>query len=79
MTEGDEKLTPATPQDLADSLAFALRFDGRKRVRASSEVMASITAEHLVEHLERCGFVFIKRPYSGARTSLSRGPSKGCA
>jgi hypothetical protein len=77
MTEGDEKLTPATPQDLADSLAFALRFDGRKRFRTSGEAMARITAEHLVEHLEQSGFVFMKRPYIGARMSLSRGPSKG--
>jgi len=26
-----EKLTPADPEDLAASLAFALRFEGRKR------------------------------------------------
>jgi hypothetical protein len=26
-----ERLTPAAPEDLADALAFALRFDGRRR------------------------------------------------
>jgi len=30
MTEPDPKLTLATPDDLANSLSFALRFDGRK-------------------------------------------------
>jgi hypothetical protein len=32
MPDPAEKLTPATPPDLADALAFALRFEGRKRV-----------------------------------------------
>jgi hypothetical protein len=27
----DEKLTPADPDDLASALAFALKFEGRKR------------------------------------------------
>ncbi len=31
MTEPPDRLTPATPDDLADALAFALRFDGRRR------------------------------------------------
>ena len=75
MADSEEKLTPVTPRDFADALAFALRFDGRKRFRSGSEAMASITAGHLVRHLERCGFVFMKRPYADARTSLSRGPS----
>ena len=77
MADSEEKLTPVTPRDFADALAFALRFDGRKRFRSGSEAMASITAGHLVRHLERCGFVFMKRPCAGARTSLSRGPNKG--
>jgi hypothetical protein len=28
MTEPEQKLTPATPDDLAESLSFALRFEG---------------------------------------------------
>jgi hypothetical protein len=28
MTESDQKLTPAEPDDLANSLSFALRFEG---------------------------------------------------
>lgn len=57
-----ERLTPADPRDLADALAFALRFVGRKRVHQADEYMAAITAERLVRHLERAGFVVMKRP-----------------
>ena len=36
--------------DLADALTFALRFQGRKRVRNADEIMAEIVARRLVEH-----------------------------
>jgi hypothetical protein len=36
----DDKLTPADPQDLADSIAFALRFSGRKRVHDADAFMS---------------------------------------
>lgn len=61
MQEAD-RLTPADPRDLADALAFALRFEGRKRVHQADEYMAAITAERLVRHLERAGFVVMKKP-----------------
>jgi hypothetical protein len=48
-------LTPATPQDLANALSFALRFDGRKRFRVSSEYMAGIIAKHVLEYLATPG------------------------
>jgi hypothetical protein len=41
----DDKLTPADPQDLADSVAFALLFSGSKRVHDSDTSMARIAAE----------------------------------
>jgi hypothetical protein len=62
MPDALDKLTPADPRDLADALAFALRFHGRKRVHQADEYMAAITAERLVEHLERAGFVVMKKP-----------------
>ena len=34
-----------------DSLAFALRYEGRKRVNHADETMARITADRLVRHL----------------------------
>ena len=61
----DARLTPATPEDLADALAFALRFNGRKRVHSADEIMSAIVAKRLVEHLERSGFVVMKRPPIG--------------
>ncbi len=66
----DENLTPATA---SDALAFALRFQGRKRVHNADEVMSVIVAERLVEHLERCGFVIMKKPPLCGGGALGRG------
>jgi len=41
---------------LALALATALRQPGRKRVHTADEVMARITAERLVQHLEQSGY-----------------------
>ena len=61
----DEKLSPAEPQDLAESIAFALLFSGRKRVHDSDKYMAAIVADRVVRHLEGAGFVVMKRPPVG--------------
>lgn len=58
----DRPLTPADLDDVQQSLAFALRFQGRKRIHSADEAMARIIAERLVEHLRRSGFVIMKRP-----------------
>jgi hypothetical protein len=67
-----DRLTPATPEDLADALAFALRFDGRKRKHDAGEFMAAIVAKRLVEHLERSGFVIMKKPPIGGNAPAER-------
>jgi hypothetical protein len=59
------KLSPAEPQDLAESIAFALLFSSRKRVHDSDKYMAAIVADRVVRHLERAGFVVMKRPPIG--------------
>ncbi len=41
----------------AAALAYALRYQGRKRVHNADEIMSEIVAKRLVEHLERAGFV----------------------
>ena len=56
------ELRPATPEEIAEALSFALRFDGRKPFPQSSSLMAQITAAHLVQHLQRCGFLLMKSP-----------------
>ena len=71
----EDKLKPAEPGDLAESIAFALCFSGRKRVHDSETFTARIAADRIVRHLERSGFVVMKKPPSvgggdnpGART-----------
>ena len=45
MPDPADNLTPADPSDLAESIAFALRFEGRKRKHDAAEYMAAIAAE----------------------------------
>jgi hypothetical protein len=70
------ELRPATPEEVAEALSFALRFDGRKPFAQSSSLMAQITAVHLVEHLQRCGFRLMKAPDAVApSTSMHARPA----
>ena len=73
MPDAADKLTRADPRDLADALAYALRYQGRKRVHSADEIMAEIVAKRLVEHLERSGFVVMKHPVIGGSAALGRG------
>jgi hypothetical protein len=67
-------LRPATPEELAFALAFALQFEGRKRVRHADDAMARITADRLVKHLQRSGFVVMKAPPAAASTNAGHMP-----
>lgn len=58
----DLTLTPADPAAVAQSLAYASRYSGGKRVRDADDIMARIAAERLFEHLKVCGFVVMKKP-----------------
>jgi hypothetical protein len=71
-----DHLAHADPRDLADALAFALRFHGRKRVHNADEIMAEIVAARLVEHLKQAGFVFMKKPPEIGAAALGRGFEK---
>jgi hypothetical protein len=71
----DPRLTPAVAEDVEEALAFALRFDGRKRAHGGDELMARITAERLVKHLARSGFVVMRKPPSSDLSQLQRGPN----
>lgn len=64
-------LCPATAEEIEESLAFALRFKGRKRADVAGPLVAKIAAEHLRRHLEASGFVVMKRP-TGAVPSTTR-------
>ena len=78
MTDDDKRtLHPATPAEVEDSLSFALRYAGRKRVHTADDVMARVTAERLLRHLEQSGFVVLKRPATPApSTSGHKHPHK---
>ncbi len=73
MTSPADSLAPASPDDLASALAFALRFHGRKRTHNADEIMAEIVAKRLVEHLERAGFVVMRRAPIAGGAALARG------
>jgi hypothetical protein len=66
-----DNLTPTDPTDLANALAFALRFQGRKRFHNADEIMAEIVAKRLVDHLERAGFVIMKKPPALGHSAIS--------
>jgi hypothetical protein len=55
-------LRPVTADEIVDALSFALRYQGRKRVHRADDMMARITAERIVQHLEASGFVLMKGP-----------------
>ena len=67
-------LRPASTDEIADALSFALRYEGRKRVHHADDAMARITADRLVRHLERSGFVLMKRPPDTAPTTAIMPP-----
>lgn len=69
-------LRTATPDELAETLAFALQYDGRRRVHHAEDMMARITADRLVAHLEAAGFVVMRKPPAGAPRA-SRMPKAG--
>ena len=77
MNEDDKPgLRPATAREIEESLSFALRYAGRRRVHHADEIMARITAERLVQHLEKSGYVLMRRPDAAApSTSSHRHPN----
>ena len=77
MSDDDKlDLRPATAQEIEESLSFALRYAGRRRVHHADDVMARITAERLVQHLEQSGYVLMRRPDKAApSTSGHRHPN----
>ena len=73
MTEPDPKLTVAQPDDVADTLSFALRHEGRKSQHDSDKLNADIVAKRLVRHLDRAGYVVMKKSPLGGHSQIARG------
>ncbi len=57
----DDELHPAAPEDILETLSMALRFNDQGHVFSSHQFMADITAKHLVEQLDRRGFIMMQR------------------
>ena len=64
---------PAEPDDLVDSLSFALRFEGRKSQHDSDRLNADIVAKRLVRYLDKAGYVVMKKPPVGGHDQVARG------
>lgn len=58
---GDRRLVAAEPLEVADSLAYAMRFDecGKAR-RTGVEYLAKVAAEQLVRQLAAIGFIVMR-------------------
>ena len=57
-------MVPATGEEVAEVLAYALLHDerGKPRRGAAWEVAAAVLAEQLAAHLERANMVVVKKP-----------------
>jgi hypothetical protein len=69
MPDDPDNLRPATPGELAEALRFALMYEGRKRRHDGDRLAANIVAQRLARHLERSGFVVMKRPPAPMHTA----------
>jgi hypothetical protein len=72
-----DALRRATPDEIAETLSFALLYQGRRRVHHADDAMARIVAERPVQHLEAAGFVLMKGPPRAAPTTSHMPPSNG--
>lgn len=76
MTDASDRLTPATPEDLADALAFALRFDRGKRKHDGRRLDGADRGEALVEDIVGAGLVVMKKPPSVGAGAVGSGYEK---
>jgi hypothetical protein len=62
-------LRRADSAEVADALAYALLYDGNRRVHHADGAMTRITADYLIRHLAQAGFVLMQ---SGPQPSTDR-------
>jgi hypothetical protein len=74
MPDTPQTLRPASDDELAQTPAHALQFDGRKHFKTSGEMMAKITAAHLAECLRKSAFVVMKTPPAPHHRAPEYGP-----
>jgi hypothetical protein len=77
MPDEPPNLRPADPDELRHNLSLALRTDGRRRFRHGDELMANVTADHLIRWLEERNYVVMKKaPEMGGFAHIAQGPPK---
>lgn len=57
---------PATDEEVVDTMAHALRYEGRRRMRDADDAMARITAARLVRLLRVSGYEVVKKASAAA-------------
>lgn len=61
-------LSPADPAEVADSLAYAMRFDERGKARRTGvEYASKLAADQLVQQLTASGYVVMRRRPAASR------------
>jgi hypothetical protein len=73
MSEPEQKLTPAQPDDLADALSFALRHEGRKSQHDSDRLNADIVAKRWSGTWTERGYVVMRKPPLGRHVRWPEG------
>src|SRR5690348_8265092 len=70
----DDKLTPADPRDVVTALSLGLTAKPARAQHQAAETMAKIVAERIAEHLDRSGFVVMRKsvPATGAGDNPGR-------
>jgi len=70
----DDKLTPADPREVVIALSLGLTAKPKFAQHQAAETMAKIVAERLAEHLDRSGFVVMRKsvPATGAGDNRGR-------
>lgn len=69
-----EKFEEVGPDDVAQSLGYALQKKGPKAARIKDESARAAMAKAVVDHLALCGVRFYKERRGLAATSVLRGP-----
>lgn len=64
----------ATDEEIAQTLAFGLRYEGRRRVRDADDAMAHITAARLVKLLRTSGYTVSKSASTAAPSTTAHMP-----
>ena len=67
---------PVAHAEIVRDLAHALFVEGRRFYRPAQDIIPVIVAAYLIEHLERDGFVVMKKPPIGGHALNSWMPPK---